>query len=166
MPFREELCSFHREIEVLSEQYSQKCLENAHLAQALEAERQALRQCQRENQELNSHNQVHTHTCSALRHCAHDKPFVSFFCLTLQELNNRLAAEITKMRSMTSEDGTGDPGATIQGKELYELEVVQLLNAASSPFFISMTTVSVELRCWFDVRLHHSCPGDAEGKGV
>lgn len=60
--FREELCSFQREIEVLSEQYSQKCLENAHLAQALEAERQALRQCQRENQELNAHNQVHAHT--------------------------------------------------------------------------------------------------------
>lgn len=59
--FREELCSFQREIEVLSEQYSQKCLENAHLAQALEAERQALRQCQRENQELNAHNQVRTH---------------------------------------------------------------------------------------------------------
>ncbi|MEQ2193604.1 hypothetical protein XENOCAPTIV_005635, partial [Xenoophorus captivus] len=58
----EELCSFQREIEVLSEQYSQKCLENAHLAQALEAERQALRQCQRENQELNAHNQVLHHT--------------------------------------------------------------------------------------------------------
>ncbi|KAM4624093.1 myosin phosphatase Rho-interacting protein isoform 3-T3 [Polymixia lowei] len=93
----EELCSFQREIEVLSEQYSQKCLENAHLAQALEAERQALRQCQRENQELNAHN---------------------------QELNNRLAAEITKMRSMTSEDGSGDASTTIQGKELYELEVM------------------------------------------
>ncbi|XP_059180280.1 myosin phosphatase Rho-interacting protein isoform X2 [Centropristis striata] len=93
----EELCSFQREIEVLSEQYSQKCLENAHLAQALEAERQALRQCQRENQELNAHN---------------------------QELNNRLAAEITKMRSMTSEDGIGDTNTTIQGKELYELEVM------------------------------------------
>uniref|UniRef100_A0A8D3DPD8 Myosin phosphatase Rho interacting protein n=1 Tax=Scophthalmus maximus TaxID=52904 RepID=A0A8D3DPD8_SCOMX len=92
----EELCSFQREIEVLSEQYSQKCLENAHLAQALEAERQALRQCQRENQELNAHN---------------------------QELNNRLAAEITKMRSMTSEDGLGDM-TTIQGKELYEFEVM------------------------------------------
>ncbi|XP_058476237.1 myosin phosphatase Rho-interacting protein isoform X2 [Solea solea] len=91
----EELCSLHREIEVLSEQYSQKCLENAHLAQALEAERQALRQCQRENQELNAHN---------------------------QELNNRLAAEITKMRSMTSEDGGSD--ATIPGKELYEFEVM------------------------------------------
>uniref|UniRef100_A0A8C2ZCU8 Myosin phosphatase Rho interacting protein n=1 Tax=Cyclopterus lumpus TaxID=8103 RepID=A0A8C2ZCU8_CYCLU len=93
----EELCSFQREIEVLSEQYSQKCLENAHLAQALEAERQALRQCQRENQELNAHN---------------------------QELNNRLAEEITKMRSMTSEDGVGDANTTIHGKELYELEVM------------------------------------------
>lgn len=91
----EELCSFQREIEVLSEQYSQKCLENAHLAQALEAERQALRQCQRENQELNAHN---------------------------QELNNRLAAEITKMRSMASEDG--ETNTSIQGKELYELEVM------------------------------------------
>lgn len=59
---REELLSFQREIEVLSEQYSQKCLENAHLAQALEAERQALRQCQRENQELNAHNQVSRNT--------------------------------------------------------------------------------------------------------
>ncbi|MEQ2167110.1 hypothetical protein GOODEAATRI_000785, partial [Goodea atripinnis] len=58
LPYREELQSIHRELEVLSEQYSQKCLENAHLAQALEAERQALRQCQRENQELNAHNQV------------------------------------------------------------------------------------------------------------
>ncbi|KAM6951467.1 myosin phosphatase Rho-interacting protein-like isoform 2-T2 [Aplochiton taeniatus] len=93
----EELCSFQREIEVLSEQYSQKCLENAHLAQALEAERQALRQCQRENQELNAHN---------------------------QELNNRLAAEITKMRSMASEEGCGDGSTMIQGKELYELEVM------------------------------------------
>ncbi|XP_065109610.1 uncharacterized protein mprip isoform X1 [Paramisgurnus dabryanus] len=90
----EELMSYQREIEVLSEQYSQKCLENAHLAQALEAERQALRQCQRENQELNAHN---------------------------QELNNRLAAEITRMRSMTSED---DTGTGMHGKELYELEVM------------------------------------------
>lgn len=63
---REELQSVQRELEVLSEQYSQKCLENAHLAQALEAERQALRQCQRENQELNAHNQVSlTGPCSA-----------------------------------------------------------------------------------------------------
>lgn len=57
-----------RELEVLSEQYSQKCLENAHLAQALEAERQALRQCQRENQELNAHNQVRRTGAPICRH--------------------------------------------------------------------------------------------------
>jgi len=46
---------------------------------------------------------------------------VKRFFIFLQELNNRLAAEITKMRAMASEDG--DSGITIQGKELYELEV-------------------------------------------
>ncbi|XP_048871633.1 myosin phosphatase Rho-interacting protein isoform X18 [Brienomyrus brachyistius] len=93
--YQEELQSIHRELEVLSEQYSQKCLENAHLAQALEAERQALRQCQRENQELNAHN---------------------------QELNTRLAAEITRMRSCFSGDGAVPP--LTHGQDLYELEVL------------------------------------------
>ncbi|XP_072339166.1 uncharacterized protein [Scyliorhinus torazame] len=93
----EELASLQREIEVLSEQYSQKCLENAHLAQALEAERQALRQCQRENQELNAHN---------------------------QELNNRLATEITRLRAMMTSDNGGDVTGLSQGKEVYELEVL------------------------------------------
>ncbi|XP_041072653.1 coiled-coil domain-containing protein 18 isoform X1 [Carcharodon carcharias] len=93
----EELASLQREIEVLSEQYSQKCLENAHLAQALEAERQALRQCQRENQELNAHN---------------------------QELNNRLATEITRLRTMMTSDSGGDVTGLSQGKEVYELEVL------------------------------------------
>ncbi|XP_078081466.1 uncharacterized protein mpripb isoform X2 [Mustelus asterias] len=93
----EELASLQREIEVLSEQYSQKCLENAHLAQALEAERQALRQCQRENQELNAHN---------------------------QELNNRLATEITRLRTMMTSDNGGDVTGLSQGKEVYELEVL------------------------------------------
>uniref|UniRef100_A0A8C9U3Z2 Myosin phosphatase Rho interacting protein n=1 Tax=Scleropages formosus TaxID=113540 RepID=A0A8C9U3Z2_SCLFO len=93
--YEEELRSIHRELEVLSEQYSQKCLENAHLAQALEAERQALQQCQRENQELNAHN---------------------------QELNNRLAVEITRMRSCIAGDMAESPFT--QGKDLYELEVL------------------------------------------
>uniref|UniRef100_A0A3Q3M2N6 Protein outspread-like n=1 Tax=Mastacembelus armatus TaxID=205130 RepID=A0A3Q3M2N6_9TELE len=95
LQYEEELQSIQRELEVLSEQYSQKCLENAHLAQALEAERQALRQCQRENQELNAHN---------------------------QELNNRLTAEITRMRSCFSGE-TALPPLT-QGKDVYELEVL------------------------------------------
>ncbi|XP_018428136.1 PREDICTED: myosin phosphatase Rho-interacting protein isoform X3 [Nanorana parkeri] len=93
--YLEELQSVQRELEVLSEQYSQKCLENAHLAQALEAERQALRQCQRENQELNAHN---------------------------QELNNRLASEITRLRNLVTGDGVVSP--LTQGKDVYELEVL------------------------------------------
>ncbi|XP_041829019.1 nucleoporin nup211 isoform X2 [Melanotaenia boesemani] len=95
LQYEEELQSIQRELEVLSEQYSQKCLENAHLAQALEAERQALRQCQRENQELNAHN---------------------------QELNNRLSAEITRMRSCFSGETALSP--LTQGKDIYELEVL------------------------------------------
>ncbi|XP_077594462.1 uncharacterized protein LOC144211251 [Stigmatopora nigra] len=95
LQYDEELQSIQRELEVLSEQYSQKCLENAHLAQALEAERQALRQCQRENQELNTHN---------------------------QELNNRLSAEITRMRSCFSKETALSP--VTQGKDVYELEVL------------------------------------------
>uniref|UniRef100_UPI00358E33A6 myosin phosphatase Rho-interacting protein-like isoform X2 n=1 Tax=Myxine glutinosa TaxID=7769 RepID=UPI00358E33A6 len=71
----QELASVQREIEVLSEQYSQKCLENAHLSQALEAERKALCQCQRENQELNGQN---------------------------QELNTRMAVELERLRGMGS----------------------------------------------------------------
>ncbi|XP_027145477.1 myosin phosphatase Rho-interacting protein isoform X4 [Larimichthys crocea] len=95
LQYEEELQSIQRELEVLSEQYSQKCLENAHLAQALEAERQALRQCQRENQELNAHN---------------------------QELNNRLTTEITRMRSCFSGETAMSP--LTQGKDVYELEVL------------------------------------------
>ncbi|XP_019512200.1 PREDICTED: myosin phosphatase Rho-interacting protein isoform X8 [Hipposideros armiger] len=97
--YLEELQSVQRELEVLSEQYSQKCLENAHLAQALEAERQALRQCQRENQELNAHN---------------------------QELNNRLAAEIARLRTLLTGDASGEAAGSplTQGKDAYELEVL------------------------------------------
>ncbi|KAM9488650.1 myosin phosphatase Rho-interacting protein isoform 3-T3 [Clarias gariepinus] len=95
MQYEEELQSIHRELEVLSEQYSQKCLENTHLAQALEAERQALQQCQRENQQLHTHN---------------------------QELNNRLSVEISRMRSCYSGEKT--PSPLTQGKDLYELEVL------------------------------------------
>uniref|UniRef100_A0A671LDE4 Myosin-2 heavy chain-like n=1 Tax=Sinocyclocheilus anshuiensis TaxID=1608454 RepID=A0A671LDE4_9TELE len=93
--YEEELQSIHRELEVLSEQYSQKCLENAHLAQALEAERQALGQCQRENQKLHIHN---------------------------QDLNHRLNEEITRMHSCISEDKS--TSSLTQGKDIYELEVL------------------------------------------
>ncbi|XP_055507402.1 myosin phosphatase Rho-interacting protein-like [Leucoraja erinacea] len=96
---KEELVSIQRELQVLSEQYSHKCLENAHLAQALEAERQALRQCQRENQELNGHN---------------------------QDLNNHLAAEFARLRVLITGDGKeGGAGSPLSlGKDVYELEVL------------------------------------------
>ncbi|KAI4905434.1 hypothetical protein NFI96_016627, partial [Prochilodus magdalenae] len=55
--FDEELDSLHRELEVLSEQYSQKCLENAHMSRTVETERQALSSTERENQELRTRNQ-------------------------------------------------------------------------------------------------------------
>ncbi|XP_058476511.1 putative leucine-rich repeat-containing protein DDB_G0290503 isoform X2 [Solea solea] len=95
LQYEEELQSIQRELDVLSEQYSQKCLENAHLAQALEAERQALRQCQRYNQELNADN---------------------------QELNKQLTAEITQKRSRVTGETT--LSSLTQGKDVYELEVL------------------------------------------
>ncbi|XP_064866319.1 myosin phosphatase Rho-interacting protein-like isoform X2 [Oncorhynchus nerka] len=73
----EELLSCHRELEVLSQQYSLKCLESSHLGQALEAERQALCQCQQENQDLRTRN---------------------------QELSGHLAAEITRLCSLAKQD--------------------------------------------------------------
>lgn len=145
---REELQSVQRELEVLSEQYSQKCLENAHLAQALEAERQALRQCQRENQELNAHNQVRgpPRARGSWRGqgamgklpdgqggglCVEPWPCSSFpqrLSSASQELNNRLAAEITRLRTLLTGEGGGEAAGSplTQGKDAYELEVSSL----------------------------------------
>lgn len=66
----EELTSYQRELEVLSQQFSLKCLENGHLVQALDAERKALCQCQQENQDLRTRNQVRApiHTLIRLLH--------------------------------------------------------------------------------------------------
>uniref|UniRef100_H2L780 PH domain-containing protein n=1 Tax=Oryzias latipes TaxID=8090 RepID=H2L780_ORYLA len=71
--YREELASCQRELGVLSQQFSMKCLENRHLIQALDAERKALSQCQQENQHLQSRN---------------------------QELSGHLAGEITRLCSL------------------------------------------------------------------
>ncbi|KAM8844063.1 uncharacterized protein AB9W97_022305 [Spinachia spinachia] len=74
---REELASHQRELEVLSQQFSLKCLENGHLVQAVDAERKALCQCQQENQDLRTRN---------------------------QELSGHLAAEITRLCSLAKQD--------------------------------------------------------------
>ncbi|KAM9391629.1 uncharacterized protein KZ484_003170 [Pholidichthys leucotaenia] len=73
----EELALSQRELEVLSQQFSLKCLENGHLVQALEAERKALCQCQQENQDLRTKN---------------------------QELSGHIAAEITRLCSLVKQD--------------------------------------------------------------
>nr|CAG5930995.1 unnamed protein product [Menidia menidia] len=74
---REELDSFQRELDALSQQFSLRCLENRHLVQALDAERKALCQCQLENQDLRTRN---------------------------QELSGHLAAEITRLCSLAKRD--------------------------------------------------------------
>ncbi|XP_026215471.1 myosin phosphatase Rho-interacting protein-like isoform X2 [Anabas testudineus] len=73
----EELTSYQQELEVLSQQFCLKCLENGHLVQALDAERKALCQCQQENQDLRTRN---------------------------QELSGHLAAEITRLCSLAKQD--------------------------------------------------------------
>uniref|UniRef100_A0A8C5HRP6 Myosin phosphatase Rho-interacting protein-like n=1 Tax=Gouania willdenowi TaxID=441366 RepID=A0A8C5HRP6_GOUWI len=73
----EELASHQRELQVLSQQFTLKCLENGHLIQAVDAERKALCQCQQENQDLRTRN---------------------------QELSGHLAAEITRLCSLAKQD--------------------------------------------------------------
>uniref|UniRef100_A0A8C1RGM7 Si:ch211-23l10.3 n=1 Tax=Cyprinus carpio TaxID=7962 RepID=A0A8C1RGM7_CYPCA len=92
--YNEELETVHRELEVLSEQYSQKCLENTHLTRSIETEREALSTTQRENQELRIHN---------------------------QELNEFLAAELSLMHSHMN--GEVKHSQSSQEKDMYQLEV-------------------------------------------
>uniref|UniRef100_A0A673GMM6 Si:ch211-23l10.3 n=1 Tax=Sinocyclocheilus rhinocerous TaxID=307959 RepID=A0A673GMM6_9TELE len=92
--YNEELETLHRELEVLSEQYSQRCLENTHLNRTVETEREALSTTQRENQELRIHN---------------------------QELNECLAAELSLMHSRMN--GEVKHSQSSQEKDVYQLEV-------------------------------------------
>ncbi|KAG7505016.1 hypothetical protein JOB18_021322 [Solea senegalensis] len=50
--YKTEIQSLHKELEVLSVQHTQKCLENSQLSQELQDERRSLAQYQKENQEL------------------------------------------------------------------------------------------------------------------
>lgn len=55
---RSDVEALKRELQVLSEQYSQKCLEIGALTRQAEEREHALRCCQQEGQELLRHNQV------------------------------------------------------------------------------------------------------------
>ncbi|XP_066499198.1 myosin phosphatase Rho-interacting protein-like isoform X2 [Hoplias malabaricus] len=72
----DELALVQRELDALSEQFSKKCLECTHMAQALEAERKALQHCQQKNVDLSTR---------------------------LQKLNNRFAEEVVRVSTMTND---------------------------------------------------------------
>lgn len=55
---RSDVEALKRELQVLSEQYSQKCLEIGALTLQAEEREHTLRCCQQEGQELQRHNQV------------------------------------------------------------------------------------------------------------
>ncbi|KAA8584951.1 hypothetical protein FQN60_003645, partial [Etheostoma spectabile] len=63
--YEKEIQLMHKELEVLSVQHTQRCLENSQLSQELQDERQAFMQYQKENQELKK-NQKETDEMSQL----------------------------------------------------------------------------------------------------
>ncbi|XP_026724321.1 TRIO and F-actin-binding protein [Athene cunicularia] len=89
--------SLKRELQVLSEQYSQKCLEIGELTQKAEEREQTLQRCQQEGKELLRKN---------------------------QELQNRLSDEIAKLRSFISSRGSGDRSPHTNERSSCELEVL------------------------------------------
>ncbi|XP_062058852.1 TRIO and F-actin-binding protein-like isoform X1 [Lepus europaeus] len=84
-----------RELQVLSEQYSQKCLEIGALTRQAEEREHTLRRCQQEGQELLRHN---------------------------QELHSRLSEEIDRLRSFIASQGAGGSGRNERSS--CELEVL------------------------------------------
>ncbi|XP_068107522.1 TRIO and F-actin-binding protein [Hyperolius riggenbachi] len=90
--------SLRRELQALSERYSQKCLEVGVLNQAAVDRERELQSCQREAQELLRQN---------------------------QELNNRLSEEIGKLRTFMSSNGPNE--GRLQGGEKSSAELEVLL---------------------------------------
>lgn len=113
----------HRELEVLSEQYSQKCLENTHLTRTIETEREALSSTQRENQELRTHNQVnaHAHKKYAYSYSHYCAAYLTYCMFVSKELNECLAAELSLMHSRMN--GEVKHSQSFQEKDMYQLEV-------------------------------------------
>uniref|UniRef100_A0A8C6ZJE6 PH domain-containing protein n=1 Tax=Nothoprocta perdicaria TaxID=30464 RepID=A0A8C6ZJE6_NOTPE len=89
--------SLKRELQVLSEQYSQKCLEIGQLTEKAEEREQTLQRCQQEGKELLRQN---------------------------QELQSRLSEEIGKLRSFISSRGSGDRSPHNNERSSCELEVL------------------------------------------
>ncbi|ELV11706.1 TRIO and F-actin-binding protein [Tupaia chinensis] len=92
-----DLEALKRELQVLSEQYSQKCLEIGALTQQAEEREHTLRRCQQEGQELLRHN---------------------------QELHARLSEEIDRLRSFIASQGAGNSCGRSSERSSCELEVL------------------------------------------
>ncbi|XP_054399383.2 TRIO and F-actin-binding protein isoform X7 [Pongo abelii] len=86
-----------RELQVLSEQYSQKCLEIGALTRQAEEREHTLRRCQQEGQELLRHN---------------------------QELHGRLSEEIDQLRGFIASQGMGNGCGRSNERSSCELEVL------------------------------------------
>ncbi|XP_031204885.1 TRIO and F-actin-binding protein isoform X5 [Mastomys coucha] len=86
-----------QELQVLSERYSQKCLEIGALTRQAEEREHTLRRCQQEGQELLRHN---------------------------QELHSHLSEEINRLRSFISSQGTGNSCGRSNERSSCELEVL------------------------------------------
>ncbi|XP_045219600.2 TRIO and F-actin-binding protein isoform X4 [Macaca fascicularis] len=86
-----------RELQVLSEQYSQKCLEIGALTRQAEEREHTLRRCQQEGQELLRHN---------------------------QELHGRLSEEIDQLRGFIASQGMGNGCRRSNERSSCELEVL------------------------------------------
>lgn len=113
----------HRELEVLSEQYSQKCLENTHLTRTIESEREAMSSTQRENQELRTHNLVNAcvHKKYAYSYSHYFAAYLTYCMFVSKELNECLAAELSLMHSRMN--GEVKHSRSSQEKGIYQLEV-------------------------------------------
>ncbi|XP_061495053.1 TRIO and F-actin-binding protein isoform X1 [Rhineura floridana] len=89
--------SLKRELQVLSEQYSQKCLEIGNLVQKAEEQEQMLQHCQQEGKELLRQN---------------------------QELQRRLSEEIGQLRSFIAAQGSREGASHNSERSSCELEVL------------------------------------------
>lgn len=119
--------SLKRELQVLSEQYSQKCLEIGQLTEKAEEREQTLQRCQQEGKQLLRKNQAReglslpagttehlpsTGGCPCLTWLLKVPFLVIFFqyftVACPQELQTRLSDEIGKLRSFISSRCSGD----------------------------------------------------------
>ncbi|XP_019345073.1 TRIO and F-actin-binding protein isoform X2 [Alligator mississippiensis] len=92
-----DLASLKRELQVLSEQYSQKCLEIGNLTEKAEEREQMLQCCQQEGKELLRQN---------------------------QDLQARLSEEIGRLRTSIASHGSGDGALHNNERSSCELEVL------------------------------------------